>query len=115
MCGQTFAGNRPSLSILLPQLTPYTVGQLLALYEHRVAVQGFVWGINSFDQWGVELGKVLASQVRKQMNATRTQGKPVEGFNYSTTRLLSKFLQVQYSTLLSSLLSPGFLWCEPAV
>jgi glucose-6-phosphate isomerase len=45
-----FPGNRPSLSLLFPSLTPYTCGQLLALYEHRVAVQGFVWGINSFDQ-----------------------------------------------------------------
>jgi glucose-6-phosphate isomerase len=54
------AGNRPSLSLLLPELTAHTLGQLLALYEHRVATSGFVWGINSFDQWGVELGKVCA-------------------------------------------------------
>uniref|UniRef100_A0A2P2KK03 Glucose-6-phosphate isomerase n=1 Tax=Rhizophora mucronata TaxID=61149 RepID=A0A2P2KK03_RHIMU len=55
---KTFPGNRPSLSILLTSLDAYKIGQLLAIYEHRVAVQGFVWGINSFDQWGVELGKV---------------------------------------------------------
>ncbi len=55
---RVFTGNRPSLSVLLPELNAYTVGQLLALYEHQVAVQGFVWNINSFDQWGVELGKV---------------------------------------------------------
>lgn len=61
---KTFTGNRPSLSVLVPQLDAYSTGQLLALYEHRVAVQGFVWGINSFDQWGVELGKVLATKVR---------------------------------------------------
>ncbi|KAL5976930.1 Glucose-6-phosphate isomerase, cytosolic 1 [Asimina triloba] len=54
---KTFPGNRPSLSLLLPSLDAYNVGQLLAIYEHRVAVQGFLWGINSFDQWGVELGK----------------------------------------------------------
>lgn len=90
---KTFTGNRPSLSILLPALTAYTVGQLLATYEHRVAVQGFIWGINSFDQWGVELGKVLASKVRVQMNASRTKGKAVEGFNYSTTTLLNRYLE----------------------
>ncbi len=54
------AGNRPSNVLLLPRLTAYEVGQLLALYEHRTAVQGFLWGINSFDQWGVQLGKVRA-------------------------------------------------------
>ncbi|CAI7811763.1 unnamed protein product, partial [Closterium sp. NIES-53] len=90
---KTFTGNRPSLSILLPSLTPYAVGQLLSLYENRVAVQGFVWGINSFDQWGVELGKVLASRVRAQMNACRTKGQTIEGFNYSTTMLLNRYLE----------------------
>ncbi|KAL2621066.1 hypothetical protein R1flu_001271 [Riccia fluitans] len=88
-----FSGNRQSLSILLPNLTPYTVGQLLALYEHRVAVQGWIWGINSFDQWGVELGKSLAGKVRTQMNAARTKSKPLSGFNYSTTTLLTRYLQ----------------------
>lgn len=63
---KTFTGNRPSLSLLLPQLDAFAVGQLLALYEHRVGVQGFVWGINSFDQWGVELGKVLAGKARQK-------------------------------------------------
>lgn len=53
-----FPGNRPSLSLLFPELNARSCGQLLALYEHRVAVQGFIWGINSFDQWGVELGKI---------------------------------------------------------
>lgn len=91
---KTFSGNRPSLSILLPELTPYAVGQLLAVYEHRIAVQGFVWGINSFDQWGVELGKSLASNVRKQISASRLQGKPVAGFNYSTFTLLNHYLKV---------------------
>jgi len=60
---KTFTGNRPSLSIMLPALNAYTTGQILAIYEHRVATQGFIWGLNSFDQWGVELGKVLASKV----------------------------------------------------
>ncbi|XP_030545425.1 glucose-6-phosphate isomerase, cytosolic [Rhodamnia argentea] len=90
---KTFTGDRPSLSLLLPSLTAYSIGQLLAIYEHRVAVQGFVWGINSFDQWGVELGKSLATQVRKQLNASRVKGEPVEGFNYSTTTMLTRYLE----------------------
>ncbi|MDR0592284.1 MAG: glucose-6-phosphate isomerase [Bifidobacteriaceae bacterium] len=60
---RVFTGNRPSTSIMAPALTPATLGQLIALYEHITFVQGAVWGIDSFDQWGVELGKVLAGQV----------------------------------------------------
>ncbi|KAI8015693.1 Glucose-6-phosphate isomerase, cytosolic 1 [Camellia lanceoleosa] len=90
---KTFSGNRPSLSLLLPSLSAYNVGQLLAFYEHRIAVEGFIWGINSFDQWGVELGKSLASQVRKQLHASRQKGQPVEGFNFSTTTMLNRYLQ----------------------
>lgn len=87
-----FPGNRPSLSLLFPSLTPYSCGQLLALYEHRVAVQGFMWGINSFDQWGVELGKALAGNVRKQLQTARSSQAPIAGFNPSTTALLQKYL-----------------------
>lgn len=90
---KTFTGNRPSLSLLLPSLTAYNIGQLLAIYEHRVAVQGFIWGINSFDQWGVELGKSLATQVRKQLHASRVKGEPVEGFNYSTATMMTRYLE----------------------
>ncbi|KAK4429240.1 Glucose-6-phosphate isomerase, cytosolic [Sesamum alatum] len=90
---KTFSGNRPSLSILLPSLNAYNIGQLLAIYEHRVAVEGFVWGINSFDQWGVELGKSLATQVRKQLHASRKKGEAVEGFNFSTTTVLKRYLE----------------------
>jgi glucose-6-phosphate isomerase len=68
---KVFPGNRPSLSLLFPRLDAYTTGQLLALYEHRTAVQGFIWNIASFDQWGVELGKVLAKEVRKQLSGSR--------------------------------------------
>ena len=60
---KVFSGNRPSTSIMAPALTPSVVGQLIALYEHITFVEGVVWGINSFDQWGVELGKVLAKQI----------------------------------------------------
>ncbi|KAI3726738.1 hypothetical protein L1987_66542 [Smallanthus sonchifolius] len=90
---KTFTGNRPSVSLLLPSLDAYRIGQLLAIYEHRIAVEGFVWGINSFDQWGVELGKSLASQVRKQLHASRKKGESVEGFNFSTTKLLTRYLE----------------------
>ncbi len=89
---KVFPGNRPSSSLLLDRLTPYTTGQLLAIFEHRTAVEGFLWNINSFDQWGVELGKVLAKQVRSQLHASRESGAPVEGFNASTTRLLQRYL-----------------------
>lgn len=88
----TFTGNRPSLSLLLPVCNAYTTGQLLSLYEHRTAVEGFVWNINSFDQWGVELGKVLATKVRKQLNQSRYHGKDVAGFNASTTRLIDRYI-----------------------
>lgn len=90
---KTFSGNRPSFSLLLPSLNAYNVGQLLAIYEHRIAVEGFVWDINSFDQWGVELGKSLGVQVRKQLHASRSKGEPVEGFNSSTKTLLTKYLE----------------------
>ena len=87
-----FPGNRPSLSLLFPRLTPFTVGQLLALYEHRVAVQGFIWNLNSFDQWGVELGKNLANKVRTQLsNSRKNTNAPIEGFNSSTKSLLQKY------------------------
>jgi glucose-6-phosphate isomerase len=90
-----FPGNRPSLSLLFPQVTAFTLGQLLALYEHRVAVQGFIWNINSFDQWGVELGKSLASRVRKQLQEARqSDGNQYDTafFNSSTNFLLAKYL-----------------------
>jgi glucose-6-phosphate isomerase len=56
-------GNHPTTSILAPKLTPSTLGQLIALYEHIVFTEGTVWGVDSFDQWGVELGKVMAKQL----------------------------------------------------
>lgn len=90
---QEFPGNRPSLSLLFPELNAFSLGQLLSLYEHRVAVQGFVWGINSFDQWGVELGKKLANKVRDQLSASRgSADAPISGFNASTASMLKKYL-----------------------
>ncbi|MGZ9097587.1 MAG: glucose-6-phosphate isomerase [Micavibrio sp.] len=60
---RSFSGNRPSTIIMTDRLTPFALGQLIALYEHKIFVQGIVWGINSFDQWGVELGKILANKI----------------------------------------------------
>jgi glucose-6-phosphate isomerase len=64
---RTFAGNHPTNTILAPKLTPRVLGELVATYEHRVLTQGVIWGINSFDQWGVELGKALAQKIVPQL------------------------------------------------
>jgi len=66
---RTFPGNRPTNVILAPRLTPSVLGQLIALYEHKVFTQGAVWGINSFDQWGVELGKALAARIAPELTS----------------------------------------------
>ncbi|MFG0316361.1 MAG: glucose-6-phosphate isomerase, partial [Planctomycetota bacterium JB042] len=72
---------------------PAATGQLLALYEHRTAVQGFVWGLNSFDQMGVELGKKLGVKVREQLAASRRRADaPIGDFNPSTADLLRRYL-----------------------
>ena len=60
---RVFAGNRPSTSIMFPKLDPHALGALIAMYEHKVFVQGVIWDVNSFDQWGVQLGKRLASEL----------------------------------------------------
>ncbi len=93
---KVFSGNRPSSSLLLPALTPRAVGALLALYEHRTAVEGFIWGAPSFDQWGVELGKKLATQVRGALQAARSGGGGAGGggsFNASTRALLKRYVE----------------------
>ena len=90
---KVFSGNRPSSSLLFNELNAYSVGQLLALFEHRTVVEGFVWGLNSFDQWGVELGKVLASEVRTQLHDARVkQAQISDKFNSSTASLLKRYL-----------------------
>ena len=90
---KVFSGNRPSSSMLMTRLDAFAIGQLLAIFEHRTAVQGFIWDINSFDQWGVELGKVLAKQVRSQLSSSRKKmNASVQGFNSSTTALLEAYL-----------------------
>uniref|UniRef100_A0A0G4HDB2 Glucose-6-phosphate isomerase n=1 Tax=Chromera velia CCMP2878 TaxID=1169474 RepID=A0A0G4HDB2_9ALVE len=90
-----FPGDRPSLSILMPKCTAFAVGSLLALYEHRVAVQGFLWNVNSFDQWGVELGKVLAKEVRNFFGAARKgDGRMLGAFHPATQRLLQTYMDM---------------------
>ena len=79
-------GNNPSNTILFEALTPETLGQLIALYEHKVFVEGVVWGIDSFDQWGVELGKKLATS----MAGVVTGDSEYKGYNASTENLLKK-------------------------
>ena len=69
VAAKTFAGNRPSNSFLFKKLTPETLGSLIALYEHKIFVQGVIWDINSFDQWGVELGKVLANAIIPELKS----------------------------------------------
>jgi len=69
---RTFEGNRPSNVILAERLTPETLGRLVALYEHSVFTQGTIWQIDSFDQWGVELGKVLARQIIPELESAET-------------------------------------------
>ena len=71
---RNFGGNRPSTFFLLQALTPASLGALVALYEHRVFTSGAVWGIDSFDQWGVELGKALAADVATRLASGDTQG-----------------------------------------
>jgi glucose-6-phosphate isomerase len=90
---RTFPGNRPSNTILAPELTPETLGQLIALYEHKIFVQGAIWGINSFDQWGVELGKVLAKDIYHAIkNHDSSQGhRPSDS---STTDLIQAYFRL---------------------
>jgi glucose-6-phosphate isomerase len=80
-----FPGNRPSSTLVLQALTPRSLGALIALYEHRVYTSGAIWGINSFDQWGVELGKALCNQLLPRL----TSGDAT-GLDASTAGLLKK-------------------------
>ena len=70
---KSFEGNKPSTTILFDQLKPYNLGKLIALYEHKIFVQGCIWNINSYDQWGVELGKELSNEVYENLNSNKTK------------------------------------------
>ncbi len=88
---KTFRGNHPTTTILADRLTPSVLGQLIALYEHKVFVQGAIWNIDSFDQWGVELGKVLA----KRIEPVLTEGKGAEQLDSSTAALVAAYRELR--------------------
>jgi glucose-6-phosphate isomerase len=85
---RVFAGNHPTTTILAPALTPRVLGELVALYEHKVFVQGTIWGINSFDQWGVELGKALANRITPELEA---EAAPDLAHDSSTNALIRRY------------------------
>jgi glucose-6-phosphate isomerase len=87
---RTFPGNRPSTTLVLEALTPRSLGALIALYEHRVFTSGALWGINSFDQWGVELGKALANQLLPRLEAGNARFGDEAGLDSSTAGLLRR-------------------------
>ncbi len=87
---RTFEGNRPSTTILAGRLTPETLGKLVALYEHSVFTQGAIWNVNPFDQWGVELGKVLAKQITPEL---QSPAEPPLGHDSSTNALIRHYRQ----------------------
>lgn len=91
---KVFEGNRPSTSIMLHRVTPFSLGALIALYEHKIFVQGAVWNINSFDQWGVELGKQLAKAILPELE----KGETATAHDASTNGLINHFVTHSNST-----------------
>lgn len=88
---RVFEGNRPTNSILVKQITPYTLGALIAMYEHKIFVQGILWNIYSFDQWGVELGKVLANAILPELK----DATPVSSHDASTNGLINAYKEMR--------------------
>jgi glucose-6-phosphate isomerase len=86
-----FEGNRPTNSIIFNKLTPKVLGSLIALYEHKIFVQGVIWNIFSFDQWGVELGKQLAKKILPELEGD----KPVDSHDGSTNGLINAYKQMR--------------------
>jgi glucose-6-phosphate isomerase len=86
-------GNHPTSTILAPELTPSVLGQLVALYEHTVFVEGAVWGIDSFDQWGVELGKVMAGQLGPALSAV--DAPDLTGLDSSSAALVRTYRELR--------------------
>jgi glucose-6-phosphate isomerase len=89
---RVFEGNRPSNTILFKKLTPRTLGSLIAMYEHKIFVQGVIWNIYSFDQWGVELGKVLAKKILPELST----GGDVTTHDGSTNGLIAYFKRLKF-------------------
>jgi glucose-6-phosphate isomerase len=90
---RTFEGNRPSNTLLLDRLTPAALGKLVALYEHSVFTQGAIWDVDSFDQWGVELGKVLAKRIIPELAGP----EPELGHDSSTNALIRRYRKLKGS------------------
>ncbi|WP_026177206.1 glucose-6-phosphate isomerase [Thiobacillus denitrificans] len=88
---KVFDGNHPSNALLLQKLTPHALGMLIALYEHKIFVQGVIWNLNSYDQWGVELGKQLASRILPELQAAA----PVTGHDASTSALINHYRRMR--------------------
>lgn len=84
---KVFKGNRPTNSLVVDKITPFTLGMLIAAYEHKIFTQGIIWGINSFDQWGVELGKQLANKITPELESSGT----VNTHNPVTNRLINNY------------------------
>jgi glucose-6-phosphate isomerase len=89
---RVFEGNRPSNTILAEQLTPEILGKLVALYEHSVFTQGVIWNIDSFDQWGVELGKVLAQRIIPELEGGT---EPMLNHDSSTNTLIRRYRKLK--------------------
>jgi glucose-6-phosphate isomerase len=85
---RVFEGNRPTSTLLLDRLTPAALGRLVALYEHEVFTQGTIWGIDCFDQWGVELGKVLAQRILAELESP---AEPPPSHDGSTRALIRRY------------------------
>ena len=88
---RVFEGNRPTNSFLIKKITPYTLGQIIALYEHKIFVQGVIWNIFSFDQWGVELGKVLANKILPKLSGDAA----IDSHDSSTNGLINSFKKIR--------------------
>ncbi len=88
---KSFSGNRPTNSFLLKEITPFALGELIALYEHKIFVQGVIWNIFSFDQWGVELGKALAGKILPELQ----DGREVSAHDSSTNGLINAFKKMR--------------------
>ena len=95
---RVFEGNRPSNTLLLDRLTPEALGKLVALYEHSVFTQGTIWHIDSFDQWGVELGKVLAQHIIPELES---ESEPKFGHDSSTNNLIRRYRKQRETTLMT--------------
>jgi glucose-6-phosphate isomerase len=88
---RVFEGNRPTNSFLLKQITPFSLGELIALYEHKIFVQGVIWNIYSFDQWGVELGKILANKILPELENNAN----ISSHDSSTNSLINAYKKMR--------------------